>query len=209
MNGEMLEQYKQLHSTRKYGSSSKKVAPEILAHIRILRPDSVIDYGCGQSILPDLIAQSGVPLVKRYDPAIPAYADRPKRSFDLLVNVDVLEHIPEPEIDDVISDMAAMAKHAIIVIDTRVAKTILPNGQNAHATIRPNSWWRDRLAKFYPVIEPITVTQPGRASFKTWSDSTTNKIVLWILVRKYRLDYFRLRRRERKAKHTVATRIHQ
>jgi hypothetical protein len=163
----LISQYKELHRNSHYGATSVKGAAWILPHIQLLRPGTVIDYGCGQSTLADMIGDLGV-AATRYDPAIPAYSAKPKILLDLLVTVDVLEHIPEPELDEVMCEMVSMARNAIIVATTHPARTILPSGENAHATIKPAEWWRDRLAAHYPILEPIAYGRPGRAAFRTW-----------------------------------------
>lgn len=163
-----IDQYRTLHRTRIYGASSQKKSPFIIPHVQRLGPLSAIDYGCGQSSLDRELKEAGVETVYRYDPAIPTYAARPERDFDLLVSVDVLEHIPEHELDDVLSDMRSLARHALIIVDTEEAVQILPNGQNAHATIRPHGWWRQRLAKHYPELYWFHVIPLTRACYKTW-----------------------------------------
>lgn len=164
----LIEQYEELHRTRSYGISSIGNYHYFLPLIREIAPKTIIDFGCGQSRLPDAIAETlGIP-VTRFDPAIPAYASRPNRLFDLLINVDVLEHIPEQELDAVIADIAALGRNALIVIDTVPAETILPNGQNAHVTVHPSEWWQTKLTKAFPFIEPIRVRSRRRAAFKTW-----------------------------------------
>ncbi len=136
----LVEQYRLLHAAAPgYGSTSVKRAPYILPYIHTLAPRSVIDFGCGQSALADIIAAAGVPQVVRYDPAIASYASPPAGRFDLLVNIDVLEHVEERELDLLLAHMASLSDKALIIIDTRPAKTILPNGQNAHVTLRPAS----------------------------------------------------------------------
>jgi hypothetical protein len=159
--------YQQMHAAGPYGDSSIQVAPYLIPHIRQLRPRSVIDYGCGQSALPDLIEASGVPTVQRYDPAIATFSNRPTGPFDLLICIDVLEHVPEPMLDDVLTDMAQLARNAMLIIDTKPAKQYLPNGENAHCTVHPPGWWRERLAKHYSYLEPF-VAKRDRARFKTW-----------------------------------------
>jgi hypothetical protein len=174
----LIEQYRQVHATSAYGQSSVKRAPYVLAHIRASKPDSVIDYGCGQSTLPDLIRGSGVATVVRYDPAIPAYAQKPHERFDLLISIDVLEHIPEEELEQVLQDMKALSNKALIMIDHRPAKFILPNGQNAHATVKTADWWHERLRKIYPIVERIPSVRRRPASFRTWRPSYWQRLMI-------------------------------
>ena len=163
----LTDQYRQIHSERVYGASSAKKAPYILPYVQMLEARSAIDYGCGQSVLADVIAERCGVRVTRYDPAIPAYDKLPSGRFDLLINIDVLEHLPEDAIDDTLATMSSLSEKAIIVIDTRLAKTTLPDGRNAHLTVRPPEWWRERLARHYVQVRPIWVKRRP-ASFVTW-----------------------------------------
>ncbi len=148
---DLIEQYRQMHRERAYGATSIKKAPYILPYIQLLKARSVIDYGCGQSSLAELISGGAVPTVTRYDPGLPAYDKRPNGRFDLLVNIDVLEHVPEDDVDGVIADMAALSDKAIIIVDTRPAATTLSDGRNAHLTLRPAAVVeRTARARHYP-----------------------------------------------------------
>jgi hypothetical protein len=168
VSAELVEQYAFIHSKQKYGAAGLQKAHYILSHLYRVKPQSVIDYGCGRSRLPDLLRYLGVPKVTCYDPAIPAYAARPDAKHDLLISVDVMEHLPEDEVDGVLSDMASLGTYATIVINTRLAKTILPDGRNAHLTVRPASWWLESLKRHWPEAEQIAMTPTYQAAFKTW-----------------------------------------
>lgn len=172
---DLIDQYRELHRTRVYGASSARFAPYLFPHIQDLAPHSVVDFGCGQSVLPDLVKASGVPDVTRYDPAVPAYAKRPGGPFDLLISVDVLEHIPEADLDGVLADMASLAPHAMLIIDIKPAKNMLPNGDNAHATIKPPEWWAQKLRPHYPYLETFYAYPSRRARFKTWRTAPTRR----------------------------------
>ena len=179
MTFSLVDQYRQIHLNKKYGAASSAKAPYLIPHIRALGARSVIDYGCGQSTFPDMIRASGVETVFRYDPAIPAYAERPTLSFDLLVSVDVLEHVPESEIDAVLSDMRSLADNALLVIDIKPAKEILPNGENAHAIVQPPEWWAERLSRFWDYIEPFPGGSKPRAWLKTWPTPPMQRPLIW------------------------------
>ncbi len=144
--------------------------PWLLPYIKLLGPWSAVDYGCGRSAVAEQVSAAVGCSVERYDPAIPEYATRPHWWSDLLINIDVLEHIEEPDIDATLRDMASLAAHAIVVIDTRPATTLLPDGRNAHVTLRAPEWWRERLRQHYPVVEPVWVWKRP-AAFITWRAS--------------------------------------
>ena len=160
--------YEQLHATQAYGNTSVKNLRFLRPHLRLRKPASLLDYGCGQSrLLEALDMPEGVALV-RYDPAIPAFSERPQAPCDVLLNVDVLEHVPESELDNVLADMRALCTDAIIVIDTEPAKQILANGENAHCTLHDADWWQARLKPYFPTLSRIRVARRGRAAFITW-----------------------------------------
>jgi hypothetical protein len=168
-NPELIEQYRQIHASRVYGDTSVKNLRFLRADIKLLRPRSILDYGCGQSRLLDFL-QLGYPVeLMRYDPAIPRWARKPERPADLLINVDVLEHIEERDLDPVLADMAALGRNALIIVDTGPASTFLADGRNAHVTIRPHAWWRERLLRHFPHLYPQATARRSRAGFKTWS----------------------------------------
>ncbi len=167
-NPELIAQYRHMHATSVYGSTSVKNLRFLRPEIQILRPRSIVDYGCGQSPLLDQL-ELGYPVeLVRYDPAIPAYARKPDKQAELLINVDVLEHIEEGDLDAVLAEMASLCRHAIIVIDTKPAVAILPDGRNAHVTIRPHDWWRKRLSRHFLALYPQATARSSRAGFRTW-----------------------------------------
>jgi hypothetical protein len=164
-----IDQYRLLHAKGGYGNTSIKNLAFILPHIAALKPASIIDFGCGRSSLIDALDLPGVSRRERYDPAVPEYARRPTGPFDLLLNVDVLEHVPESVLPDVLADMRSMCRNAMIVVDTRPAATILPNGENAHCTLHDHAWWGETLSAVFGPLRRIRVARRGRAAFITWN----------------------------------------
>lgn len=172
MAGTLVSEYIQVHRTRKYGDTGWRSFPFILPHLLALRPDSLIDFGCGQSDLAFRLAQhAGIASVTRYDPAIVELSNRPEAQHDVLVNVDVLEHIPDEELDNAIADMASLAKNAIIVIDTAPARLKLSDGRNAHVSLHDEGTWEQRLRKSFPGVRPIKIGRKSRVGFKTFEES--------------------------------------
>lgn len=167
--GSLIDQYAHIHATQKYGDTSIKNLRYLRPQVRVLKPASIIDFGCGQSKLIDHLGESVGAKIRRYDPAIPEFSEPATDTYDLLTNVDVLEHVPEDQLDEVIGQMAALARNAIIVIDTRPAEAVLPDGQNAHCTLHDHDWWQDYLSRFFDTVEPIRVVRRSRAAFRTWS----------------------------------------
>jgi len=158
-----LEQYRKMYQEgRRYGTSSRKLVDEVGSVLDALMQHhtaesfKLLDFGCGKSPLVDLLAQRATQktpalITQRYDPAIPDYSSPPNGDFDLIVNTDVLEHLDEDEADMLISDIAERTSAAYFKISTRTASTILPNGENAHATVKGPYWWLSKVQVHFPV----------------------------------------------------------
>jgi hypothetical protein len=116
---------------------------------------SALDYGCGKGLQYETPACDGLTLeqvlgfsVAKYDPALARFAGRLDGPFDLVWCVDVMEHIDELDVDWVIDDLLAYAERALLVtIACYPAKKHLPDGRNAHLTVRPAEWWRTRFSE--------------------------------------------------------------
>jgi len=81
-----------------------------------------------------------------YDPYRPEYAERPPFNFDLVICTDVMEHIPEEDVQDVLDDIFDHAdKGVFLTIAQFPAKKTLPNGENAHCTLESSEWWNERI----------------------------------------------------------------
>jgi hypothetical protein len=174
----LIDQYRVLHASRLYGHTSVKNLRFIRPHIRLLGPSSILDYGCGRSALLEALGLGAGVRTLRYDPAIPEYSTPPTETVDLVINIDVLEHIPESDLPATLEQMRALGRQALIVIDTRPASTILPNGENAHCTLHPHEWWRDYLLRFYPHVVPVRAARRSRAAFRTWELTTMQSAAL-------------------------------
>lgn len=168
MERRYVDDYKHLHATV-YGFGGRHMR-SILPHIMALKPASIIDYGAGRSRMVDRIAEKvGIGRVARFDPAVEGIDTVPAGRFDLLISCDVLEHIPEEEMDAVLAEMAGLADHHILVIDLLPASATLLDGRNAHVSLHPPEWWFDRVRRFIPGVAPFPVLDPGRCGLKTWT----------------------------------------
>jgi len=176
---DLPNQYALLHASQPdYGSASKSLLKYVLPLIGSFPCGSVIDYGCGKGTLGRAIeTETGIPTYC-YDPYVEAFSRRPSHRFDLLVNTDVLEHIPEGDLDRVFADMKALSDRCMFVISTRYADQILGNGDNAHCTVKPGSWWAERILRHFPVAREIPAEHEYASSFVTWNlaDEAVQKI---------------------------------
>jgi hypothetical protein len=154
---ELIEQYRILHETTDYGNTGDALKDTIVKYVDMNKIDRVLDYGCGRSNLSQSI---GCKESVKYDPAIKEYSEKPTGKFDLVICTDVLEHIPEEHLSSMITDIQSFTDLAFYTICTRTAHTILPNGMNAHCTVKDMPWWIKLLEKHYGVIFTAEVN-PG------------------------------------------------
>jgi hypothetical protein len=165
---DLIDYYRQTHRSRIYGTSSVKYLRYLRPEIQLRAPTSVLDYGCGQSQFVDNLGLPDEASLLRFDPAIREYANLPAESVDLLVNIDVLEHIEEHDLDQTIAQMREVCRDAIIIVDTAPAKHLLPDGRNAHVTLQQAAWWHERLSRHFGALYPVATPRKTRAGFKTW-----------------------------------------
>lgn len=160
-----LEQYQLLHREKEYGVSGDGHVPQIIS-LMSEDADSILDYGAGQSNTAHLLKlKTGIEDVVAYDPAVVGRSEKPRRSFDVVVCTDVMEHIPEDEILGVLLDIRRYAnKEAIFAIALREAAQTLPNGENAHCTVKPAAWWEGQLLLAFENVEPI----PQKKYYWAW-----------------------------------------
>lgn len=162
MNLQTLEEsndvYRRTHEARPdyfKGYSIVKHVYDIGNLIKDSNIETVIDYGCGKARAwkqYNLEALWELRETYLYDPGVAFYDTKPICARDLVICTDVMEHIPEHLVDDVLADICSLANKAVFFnISTRPSTKILVDGSNAHATVKPQRWWQqkiNRLDKF-------------------------------------------------------------
>jgi hypothetical protein len=150
----LIGQYRKLHERGKFpGDTIRHYAKDIGDLIRDSGAKSLIDYGCGFAkgyhVL--RVHQSWGLMPTLYDPAVPAYAQRPSGPFDGLLAIDVLEHIPEGELSETLADISQLATMwCFLTICCRPSKNkTLLDGRNVHVTLQKPAWWLDRFAEIH------------------------------------------------------------
>ena len=146
------EVYRQTHE--KYpeffaGYSIMEYVFEIGNIIKHTNISTVIDYGCGKARAwkeYNLQRLWNLRDVQLYDPGVEQYALKPYTPRDLVICTDVLEHVPEHLVDEVLGDISKLATKAIFFnVSTRLASKTLVDGTNAHATVKPAAWWQKKF----------------------------------------------------------------
>lgn len=122
---------------------------------------TLLDYGAGKgrqydpgeirdpdgTTYPDIRGFFGVDSIVCYDPAFSGHDALPEGKFDGVVCTDVLEHCPPQDLPWIIKEIFAFANKFIFAnIACYPAKALLPDGENAHCTIRHPEWWNGLFA---------------------------------------------------------------
>lgn len=139
----LTDQYRMMHEAGHFPGFSVKQHVEAIGDlVKKTGSNTLLDYGCGKgrqyaelnlhrswNISPSL-----------YDPA--TFPQKPEGKFDGVICTDVLEHIPEEDLPDTLSEIFGYArKFVFLSICCRPAKKVLPDGRNCHLTIKPEQWW--------------------------------------------------------------------
>tara|TARA_X000000950_G_scaffold108974_1_gene137369 strand:+ start:114 stop:785 length:672 start_codon:yes stop_codon:yes gene_type:complete len=113
-----------------------------------------------------------------------------KKQSDCVICMDVLEHIFIADVPNVIDELFSLSKNLLIInVACYKAAAILPNGENAHITVRSPVWWKgviDTVAVKYPNIEVLLICSN---TFKTGVIFETFKANDWLENSNYSTDF--------------------
>ncbi len=148
-----IEFYKQLHKQdAEFGTSSPLYYREVCLAIDFLKPKSVLDYGCGKGLLLEQLKKKYPEIFfYGYDPGVEGKDTLPVKTADLVINTDVLEHIPENEIEDAVRQISKISSNVFFGLHHALAGAKLPNGENAHCTVRPTFWYFNLFDRYFKI----------------------------------------------------------
>ena len=177
-NKNYVEQYKLLNDKNKlYYESNLSIfnmINEISLFIDYLKPKNILDYGCGNGVLLKLLRHKYPEInIDGYDPAIKEFSVIPQNHYDMIINTDVLEHIPKSDIGDVVNHIKSLSNNVFFCLHHGKAYTILPNGQNAHITIKPKEWYHNLMKKYFDIIIPLNARNPINSIVITFNINKT------------------------------------
>lgn len=143
-----------------YGTTAEVFVSHIARLAEESASRSILDYGCGKKTLESGLLKlwMGVPLVPilSYDPAIEGCEE--KKSCDLVVCTDVLEHVEPEYLDNVLNDLSRlMRKVGFFTVHTQPALKHLADGRNAHLIQKPYGWWFNKLAEKFWVSKMLNL----------------------------------------------------
>ena len=150
---------RKLHADRRdYGSgdSTCQWYPLVSEYAQMIGAMSILDYGAGKAKMGQTLSHM---MVIPYDPAVAGIDDTPDQ-HDLVVSLDVLEHI-EPEcLDVVLDDIKRCAlKGVFLTVNMKPAIKTLADGRNAHLIQKPIEWWLPKLMERWDLL---AVKQNGK-----------------------------------------------
>lgn len=151
----LRNQYRVLHDNKTYGDTAGRHEERVKLLLGELNAEDVIDYGAGRAVLKDTVERMCTYIP--YDPAIDAYQDLPEEPADVVLCIDVMEHVLQPLVEATLMQIRNLTKRrALFVISCREARHRLPDGRNCHATVRLPKWWRFYLQRHFDIITEHT-----------------------------------------------------
>ena len=113
-----------------------------------------------------------------------------KEKSDCVVCIDVLEHIYIADIPNVVNELFSLTNNLLIInVACYKAAATLPNGENAHITIRNPIWWKgvfDTVAINYKDIEVMLICSNTFTSGVIFENYKAND---WLESKKFSSDF--------------------
>jgi ubiquinone/menaquinone biosynthesis C-methylase UbiE len=154
------------YSWARLGSYFQKTAKHILDKFA---PSSVLDVGCAKGYLVKALNELKVntygidpseyalteahpDIIERLAHGIAQSLSIDDNAFDIVTCFDVLEHIPEKDIPQVLQELFRVSKQWVVL---RVVTKQLPDDVDAnHATIHDKDWWIEKIKESGGIVEP-------------------------------------------------------
>ena len=152
------------------GKSTLIYAKLIKQIIRKNNIESMLDYGCGKGFyyenpsnayglnIDSLKSYWGID-IDLYDPCFQknSYLNE-KKKYDLIICIDVLEHIPSHDIEWILEKIIKKAKKYVFInVACHSAIALLPNGKNAHINVNSPDWWHQKFLNFKKKLNDIKI----------------------------------------------------
>lgn len=161
------QHYKNNNDKRGYGrvNHGKNIIPQILS----VKPNSILDIGCGFGNFCNDVQMAGVEKVYGMDIAsvktgnvinnpnikfIDGEAHHlpfDDNSIDVITSFDCLEHCLENDIDIIFSEINRVVKNRCVFSIAYKQSGENTNGVILHMTVKPETWWIEKLNKLFVV----------------------------------------------------------
>ena len=151
-----------LHTKELWGNTGGKYVGDSVVKILEANPEikTILDYGCGAATLKKFVEDRGITDKQwtLYDPAVKIYDKEPTGKFDLVISTDVLEHVEEIMLNNVIRNLQSLTgKFLLSEIACYLCNCKFENGpyvgQDMHISLKAPDGWRLRLE--HPDFEDI------------------------------------------------------
>lgn len=162
---------------------------KFLEYIKSLNPESVLEAGCGYGFLVKRLNDAGIP-AEGFDVSsfaikmraidkirqasvldLSCYKDK---QFDLVVSIELLEHIPEAYIEQALRELSRVSKRGVHWIAYKEVDDLFQTKDLTHVNIKPFNWWKEKVltvcgqthtvvhkeTDWYP--KPIVIPQGGQ-----------------------------------------------
>lgn len=156
------EKYSYLY-THDYGcSDSRGLRIDYIKQFLSFEGKTIVDLGCGRGHIRNLLnhaGYTGIDVASALGDIHKDWADNEifinadlrwyehKEQADISISFDVLEHIEECSIVDVLKQTIKAGKTSVIGISCRTAAQTSPDEDNLHRTVRSPRWWEQRIRK--------------------------------------------------------------
>jgi ubiquinone/menaquinone biosynthesis C-methylase UbiE len=159
INNPEREVYEAIYSDNYYFHYGRTThGKDVFKYILTLKPESIVDIGCGHNYFIKVLSKVGIKKVIGVDFACPSadiiadvlYLPFEDKEFDLLTSWDVLEHLLPEQVDQAISEMSRVSNRFAFTITYNPAGTIPPGkfkNHNLHQCCRQPSWWKEQIEK--------------------------------------------------------------
>ena len=170
----LLNEYKDMHKSSSEmfnGRSLVRFAKPIRQLIRNYNCESLLDYGCGKGTLYtdnyNKVADSksinkplqeywNIQKFTLYDPGEEKHSKLPKGLYDIVINTDVLEHVPENDLVWVIREIFNYSNQIVFLnICCLPALKHFKDGRNVHVSLFSVEEWLQLIARItenYPYL---------------------------------------------------------
>lgn len=138
---------------------------KFLNYIKSLNPESVLEAGCAYGFLVKRLNDAGI-AAEGFDVSSFAYKMRATdkirtasildlscyrdKQFDLVVSIELLEHIPEAYADQALKELARVSRRGVHWIAYKEVDDLFKTKDITHINIKPYQWWEDKLAELCP-----------------------------------------------------------
>jgi hypothetical protein len=151
--------YGPMHESEKHFSGKVRHADVVARLVAETAPRSLLDYGSGkgyQYLSRRIHEKWGGLLPYCYDVGVRQLSRRPQGTFDGVLCCDMLEHIEEGDLDEVLGDVFSFASvrepparsFVFAAINCGPSHKKLPDGRGVHLTVKPPAWWRGKIERF-------------------------------------------------------------